>query len=468
MSDAALAIAAQARGLAAGAAVASNDVAILVLGQSNEQGSVVRTEAATYPLAFFSAINPGVICPMAPDVGASNRGSWWPYVYDVLYRAGYNAQIINGAIGGMGLVRDVVGFLYVRANNTAYYGRRSSPVYPDRGDFGDLMYVGAYLVAVTTGRHRSTLWGGSLPNPIGAAAIQDYISFGTSITSGGSAPDLSAISVGATVSDGGLTLTRLDASLYADDGAFNPAGNRVWGSMCGELMLGQGHDPLGILMRGWEALAKTHAKRKLVYFANGQTDLGYSASAYQRAVQIAMNFFLRRGCEVIIGNTIYSPGSAGSTSTNYGNQVTGVANAISALSAAYPGKVHAGANLYGSMGSTGVMGGQAFTGSISGSTLTVSAVVANSGSGLAIGQTVYNGQSVVGTISALGTGAGGTGTYTLTGAVTTASTSLTSAGAWLQYDGIHLNGAGCVGPDVGGVSCAGKYVADSILAALAA
>lgn len=39
-------------------------------------------------------------------------------------------------------------------------------------------------------------------------------------------------------------------------------------------------------------------------------------------------------------------------------------------------------------------------------------------------------------------------------------------GAFLQADNIHVNGAGAVGPDVAGVSCAAKHVADKLKAVL--
>ncbi|MBR8367372.1 hypothetical protein KDW55_29060 [Burkholderia sp. AU19243] len=70
--------------------------------------------------------------------------------------------------------------------------------------------------------------------------------------------------------------------------------------------------------------------------------------------------------------------------------------------------------------------GPVFTGSISGNTLTVSAVASGT---LAVGQTVFGTGVANGTtISALGTGTGGTGTYTLSGgAQTVASESMGAA-----------------------------------------
>lgn len=72
--------------------------------------------------------------------------------------------------------------------------------------------------------------------------------------------------------------------------------------------------------------------------------------------------------------------------------------------------------------------GPLFTGSISGNTLTVSAVTSGT---IAVGQTVFGTGVANGTtISALGTGTGGTGTYTLSGgAQTVASESMGAAGS---------------------------------------
>lgn len=72
-------------------------------------------------------------------------------------------------------------------------------------------------------------------------------------------------------------------------------------------------------------------------------------------------------------------------------------------------------------------GAAAFTGSISGTTLTVSAVASGS---LAVGQTISDttGDIIVGTtITALGTGGGGTGTYTVSASQTVGSETMQSA-----------------------------------------
>lgn len=77
----------------------------------------------------------------------------------------------------------------------------------------------------------------------------------------------------------------------------------------------------------------------------------------------------------------------------------------------------------------------AFTGSIAGNTLTVTAVGAGA---LAVGQVIAGGTTAAGTtIAALGTGTGGTGTYTTSGgAQTVASTAMTGGATTVVYDAI--------------------------------
>ena len=65
-----------------------------------------------------------------------------------------------------------------------------------------------------------------------------------------------------------------------------------------------------------------------------------------------------------------------------------------------------------------------FTGSISGTTLTVTSVGSNSGA-LAVGSTFITGASINTTITALGSGTGGTGTYTVNTSQTLGSTTIT-------------------------------------------
>jgi hypothetical protein len=85
---------------------------------------------------------------------------------------------------------------------------------------------------------------------------------------------------------------------------------------------------------------------------------------------------------------------------------------------------------------SGDLDGAAFTASISGTTMTVTAV--SSGT-LEVGQVIAGGASADNTrITALGTGTGGTGTYTVSKSQTTASTTMT-AGAPLDGRGLWLD-----------------------------
>jgi hypothetical protein len=84
--------------------------------------------------------------------------------------------------------------------------------------------------------------------------------------------------------------------------------------------------------------------------------------------------------------------------------------------------------------------GPAFTGSISGTTLTVSNVASGT---LQVGQTLYGPGIAAGTtITAVGTGTGGTGTYTVSVSQTVSSASLTGASASPTITGDVLYGAG--------------------------
>ena len=96
-----------------------------------------------------------------------------------------------------------------------------------------------------------------------------------------------------------------------------------------------------------------------------------------------------------------------------------------------------------------------FTGTISGSTLTVTALNSVTGN-LEIGETLYGAGIAAGTtITAEGTGTGGTGTYTVSTAQTVKSESLTSAGPLPDIDGDILFGAGHNVMDIESGSTAG-------------
>ncbi len=430
-------------------------VTLLVLGQSTEQGPVPLSDRAAWPGAFASVRNPGFAQKRLIPV--ANRGGWWSKVYDDLWDWGYDCDVINAAVGGASILGHIVGFMQPRSNNSGYYQRRVTGInYPDLGDFGDLLQITNGVTrhfVVTGGRQRQLFNAPPFVSAVGAATYQDYVSFAqTSEASGASVPDVSSVAVGGTISDGSLTLTRVDSGFYATETAFYPGidpavngGQPNWNlyGIMGERSAGYGWDPCGVIAHADRlAQSASPAEHRIVYFSNGQSDLGIASATYQRACMLLANYFLRRGWTVVLGNTIYSPASAGSTTVNYQAQVDGVDAAISALSAVYPGKVFRGANLYAALGTSGPMRGQRCTGGVSGTTLTVSGVQAGSGSGIAVGQNVWNGQALVGVIAALGTGTGGAGTYALDRSASIAGgTGLVCAGMGLQFDGIHQNGS---------------------------
>lgn len=428
---------------------------LLVLGQSTEQGPIPLSDKAAWPNAFQSTNNAGFMQKRLVPV--ANRGGWWSRVYDDLWNWGYDLDIINGAVGGASLLLHIIGIMQTRGNNTAYYQRRAGGLnYPDPGDFGDLVQItnGVTRHFVTTGgRQRQAFNAAPFASVVGGATYQDYVSFAqTSEATGASLPDVSSVAVGGSITDGTISFTRVDSGVYATETVFYPGvdpavngGQPNWNlyGIMGERSAGYGWDPLGIVASADRlAAGAAPAELKILYFSNGQADLGTVSLTYQRACMMLSNFFLRRGWTVVLGNTIYSPASAGSTAANYQAQVDGVDAAVTALAAAYPGKVRRGANLYAALGTTGAMGGQKCTGGVSGTTLTVSAVQGSSGTGIAVGQNVWNGTTLVGVVAALGTGTGGTGTYTLDRSATVSGgTTLVCAGSGLQYDGIHQNGS---------------------------
>lgn len=116
--------------------------------------------------------------------------------------------------------------------------------------------------------------------------------------------------------------------------------------------------------------------------------------------------------------------------------INGVAYANNAT-----GQVQFGAN-WTSAAVTGSIATNTVTGSISGTTLTVTAVTSGT---LAVGQTISGTGVTAGTtITALGTGTGGTGTYTVSVSQTVASTTITASGGTLTVTAVS-SGALAIG-----------------------
>lgn len=437
-------------------------IAIGVVGQSTELGAVADTDRAAYPLAFQSIQNSSVTVPFPPSDGYIDRGGYWCYVYDKLFEWGYHAEIVNGAIGGSSFLQHWPGYMQTWAANTRYASKRSPQGVGDWGDFGDLIKVGSSIFnCISGGMTRYAVNSGPERTLSGGIAYLDSISgLNTGGTSAGSQPNFAGVAVDGTITDGALTWKRL-TDVYS--GALS---NVLTDNVAA--MVGRGFDPMGLLQRTHiEMMRIKGVSRKIIYISHGQTNLGVGSTTYRDAIRSIAYFFLKRGYEVAIGLTLYSPGASLSSITNYNALATGVNDAYSMLSSEYPGKVWLGANLFQSMGSTGPMGGANFIGSVASNVLTVSQVNTG-GTGLAVGQRVATAAgALIGTITSFGTGSGGLGTYNLSGGIDTGSSTMRSVGSFLQLvDGVHINGAGSVGPDVSGVSCAGKYVSDSLKAIL--
>lgn len=472
-----------ARGISLANAVYSNEVALLVFGQSTEYGQAQDWEQTAYPLAFRSAIDPGFVAPFGSDVPRLNSGGWLAYVHDALNAAGYKVNAANAAVPGINLVTEVVGYVNPRGNTTLYYGQRASVGYPDRGDYGQILTFGGKFFRATTANLRDC-FSGSVGSATGqTGGYQNFVGYSGSLATAASAPDVSATAVGATVTDGSITLTCVNPNYYTSEASFQPGGivanngnsslpNLAWNGVIGERNAGRGFDPLGVLQRAHELGSKLRGVRRIVYFAHGQANLTWmtsSAVQWQSAVIIAMNFFLQRGWEVMIGNTVYSGCSAAATLANYQAQVTACDNAVSVLQAIYgASRVHRGPNHFALMGSDGPMGSQRITGSVSSNVLTVSAVDGTRGTGVATGQRVFYTDPSTGQFALKGTTTGplGGGTYSLSSGVDITSSTLQCVGAWIQGDGVHPNAAGYVGPDVAGRGCYGKQVANSLLSIL--
>jgi len=190
-----------------------------------------------------------------------------------------------------------------------------------------------------------------------------------------------------------------------------------------------------------------------------------SATTYGNVLVALSDVFLLRNFDAMIGLSSFSPGLGSTAVTGYDNLTTGRATALTTQKAADAGRIFDGPNLYQLMGTTGPMGGSGFTGTVASNVLTVSA---SSYGAIGVGQPIAKADgTIIGTVASLATGTGGTGTYNLAGGVDTASQTMRASGAWLQaVDNVHLNGAGLVGPAVGGVSSARVHVGNALKAML--
>lgn len=444
-------------------------------GQSTAQDTLERSaqNLVDWPRLFASQVKPGLGVPMTPDVSVIGRGGWGPMFYDELWAAGWNTKIVTTAVGGSNLLTHWCGTVQTRVNGAIYAQRRDTPIYPDRGDFGDVLALttpasGRYA-RVKSGRRRSFVNAGPLRSAGETSTIQDFYSISqTGEAAGASQPDVSSKVTGDEVTDGTLTTVMLDPSRYGSAGSISdPANIQTFSGIFGEQNDGYGGDPGGLIARTLEAFTSNpNFDERILIWEQGQSNLapggvGGNSVTLGRAAAVLAIRFARRGIRFVHIIPPFSPLSAGASAAGYQALVDGRDIAADLVNGFYPGMYIKGANLYALHGSTGRKGGQGVTASINSGVMTVTAV--GQGTGVEVGHVVYSGKSVVGTVVSFGTGSGGVGTYNLAGGVNTASGALICAGTGLDYDGVHESAAAVVGPDFGGVANSAKLRASSIV-----
>ena len=329
-------------------------IAVAILGQSNERGQVLQTDATAYPQSAGSLINTGfngaidgVTSLQSTTTGV--YGSPWFAFYDGLLAHGYEAQIFNGAIGSMSMVSHAAGqILSARANSTAYHERRSSSDREDFGYAGDFTVQSGKLFVCTTGRKRfaSARAQYRADLPLNSVPKYDYIgAIGSQASAGSDPATWGAAALGATVTDGTVVWTNVNDTTPVSAG-----------SILSENQAGLGFDPLGILERIHLSMQKIQGiESRHIIISNGQSDASQTQLNYQTALANVARFFLRRGYYVWIGLSCYSPTT---TTANYDTLTLGVNAAVTTCQgdAVWGSRCYAGANNYTLMGSTGNMG----------------------------------------------------------------------------------------------------------------
>ena len=322
-------------------------IAIGIFGQSNELGNVLDADRTAYPQAFQSLRNAGVFTPFGPSTGSDGRGGWWCRVYDELWGAGYDAQFVQGAIGSLSFVKHAAGQVDFRSNNsTNYFAARQSAGYPDRGFYGSIISgPNNSLWRCTTGRNIAALSDGPF-RVVNSQTNLDYLEYSAgSQKSGSTAPSFPATpAIGNTVADGDLVWTCVATTGFPGGSVLTEGTSK-----------GQGHDPFGLMARLDEEMRRIRGvARKIIYIANGQSDLSASTAWYRDALLSIASYFLKRGYEVVIGLTCYNPSSGNIAA--HDNLAAGVDAALASLGAGpYAARVYPGANLYRLMGTTGPM-----------------------------------------------------------------------------------------------------------------
>jgi len=332
-------------------------IAVGVFGQSTERGQVEPTEAISsvlsrtaFPQAYGSLRNPAVRWPLFPAL--SKVGGSWFKVYDDLWDAGWEAQIVNSGIGSLSMIRDAAGLTQTRANSTGYRQKRAPVSLGDNGYAGDYMVVQGRVFICTKGLLAYATSGNGFNDTTGSLDL-DYIKIvGSNATAASEPAGLATAAVGDVIVDGTVEWTCLSVTT-SYSGLTYAAGSVLTESR-------PGFDPFGLLHRMVSELGRIPGvKHRIVYVANGQSDTGNATLTYQQALEQVGNFFLLRGLKVALGLTQYTPTS---NTTAYGNLSTRVAGALTSMRASgnvdvyYPAaNIITGADLYQLLGSTGNM-----------------------------------------------------------------------------------------------------------------
>lgn len=337
-------------------------VAIGVLGQSNEHGTVKRAEYAAYLQAFTSLTNPTQASPSYP--AATDTGGWWYKVVDDLhdYGSGYDVTIVNGAVGSMSMCNDACGQITGRSNSSIqnYAQRLVQGWEGDRGFAGyRVCPSGGPVWVCTTGRLRGAFADSisRVPNAFGNITKAETVftdnDTGAAQTAASDPGGWGVAGIGSTIVDGTVTWTQeaVNSAAYG--------GNSI-GTIFSEAQMGIGWDPFGIIRRLESAMQAAQADIKIIYIQNAQGDRAFSATTrYKTALQNAANYFLSRGYVVMIGLSVFQNTTAASANEYNGLQTQRNAAIATLKAGTYGARLFEGADLYALMGTTGPMGGGA-------------------------------------------------------------------------------------------------------------
>ena len=270
-------------------------ISIGILGQSNEQNRVPPSEARAQPGAFRSKYNSAVLAPqmgnvvLQPAGGAVKSmapfGGMWFGLYDRLWELGYDAAMVNGAIGSASMVRDFAGStVQWRPTSSGYYQNRVAlGASGDLGDAGSIIVAGnpSRIFRCVEGRRRYALLEGHAFLPGTKIDKIDYITTTGKHKSGKKEPNWDSLRrFGDELFDGDLVWR-----LEADNNIGLKAAQTGRGG-CHQIM-GHGYwDPLGMVRRLTSMMMSIqHVEERWIILQNGQSDYGGSPKsqmAYQQ------------------------------------------------------------------------------------------------------------------------------------------------------------------------------------------